>query len=268
MPQPRRSVWFRDEKPRRPRLSRERIVAAAISLLDAEGVDGFSMRRLAARLDAGTMSLYAYVASKEDVLDLALDAAMGEVELDEDPPPGTPERPPEDLPADGSWRAVLTRNLTQVRQVMRRHPWVTTLVGTRPLLGPNALARSERFYAALVRAGGTLDTKGGPLLVAAVSALFSYVHGFTAAENAWRTWVTDPAGETELRRQAQQHLVEHAERYPTLSRHAQLEDADFDAGFARGLGIILDGIQTQLPDQGQNPGQGPPAPPVDPPRAR
>lgn len=260
MPPPRRSVWFRDDKPHRPRLSRERIVAAAVSLLDAEGVDGFSMRRLAARLDAGTMSLYAYVASKEDVLDLALDAAMGEVDLHEDSPPDTPERPPEDA-AGSSWRAVLTRHLTQVRQVMRRHPWVTTLVGTRPLLGPNALARSERFYAALVRADGTLDTMGGRLLVAAVSALFSYVHGFTAAENAWRTWVNDPTGETELRRQAQQHLVEHAERYPTLSRHAQLEDADFDAGFARGLGIILDGIQAQLPDQGQDPGQGPPAPP-------
>ncbi|WP_021591282.1 TetR/AcrR family transcriptional regulator [Actinomadura welshii] len=57
-------------------MSRERIIEAAVALLDAEGVDGFSMRRLAARLNAGTMSLYEYVKSREDVLDLAMDAVM------------------------------------------------------------------------------------------------------------------------------------------------------------------------------------------------
>lgn len=122
-------MWLRDEEPpRKPRLSRERITQAAIELLDAEGVDGFSMRRLAARLDAGTMSLYQYVATKHDVLDLALDAALAQIELP--------------APEDAPWRATLTRQLSQSRQVMRRHPWIPVLMGTRPLLGPHALARS------------------------------------------------------------------------------------------------------------------------------
>lgn len=83
MPRSPRAVWLRDQgPPRKPRLSRERIVIAAVELLDAEGAEGFSMRRLAARLNAGTMSLYAYVETKEDVLDLALDAVMAEIELD------------------------------------------------------------------------------------------------------------------------------------------------------------------------------------------
>ncbi|MFC7587677.1 TetR/AcrR family transcriptional regulator [Nonomuraea antimicrobica] len=115
------SIWFRDDdRPRRPRLSRERIVAAAVALLDAEGVTGFSMRALAARLRAGTMSLYEYVQSREDVLDLALDEVIGEVD---EPRAGDP------------WRELLVRQLTRSRQVMRRHPWMPALTATRPCWG-------------------------------------------------------------------------------------------------------------------------------------
>ncbi|MDT0443893.1 TetR/AcrR family transcriptional regulator [Streptomyces johnsoniae] len=250
---PHGSVWFRaDERTARPRLSRERIVTAAIELLDAEGVEGFSMRRLAARLHAGTMSLYSYVATKEDVLDLALDAVMDEIELDgEDAPPK-------------HWRADLTGQLVQSRRVMQRHTWITALIGTRPLLGPTSLARSERFYAALERAG-----LSGPELVAAVSTLFSYVHGYVAAENVWRSRVGSREDELDLRRRAQRHVVAHADRYPALARNAGLDrvgpgpdggadlgdadlgdpdfgDAAFGDGFARGLDLILDGIEAAL----------------------
>lgn len=221
-----------DERPRKPRLSRERIVAAAVELLDAEGVDGFSMRRLAARLDAGTMSLYEYVSSREDVLDLALDAALGEIELT------APAGPPQ--PAAG-WRRLLTESATEARRVMLRHPWIPTLVGTRPLLGPASLARSERAYAALHGAG--LD---GRPLIAAISALFGYVHGYVAAENTWRATMADEADGTELRRLAQAHLDAHAEIYPTLSSSARLEYDDADEGFALGLTIVLDGIEAHL----------------------
>jgi AcrR family transcriptional regulator len=229
--QPRRIVWLRDdERPRRPRLSRARIVAAAVELLDAEGVDGFSMRRLAARLDVGTMSLYEYVAAREDVLDLALDAALGQIELH--------------VPDDAPWRDQLTGMANEARAVMRRHPWILTLVGSRPLLGPASLARSERAYMALHRAG--LD---GRPLVAAISAFFSYVHGFVAAEVSWRTQLAGIAGEAEeaeLRRRATAHLHEHATLYPTLSQQAHLDLDDFDEGFALGLAIVLDGIAAQV----------------------
>ncbi len=225
---PDQSIWFRDEeRPRKPPLSRERIIQAAIALLDAEGMDGFSMRRLAARLDAGTMSLYGYITTKEDVLDLALDAAIAEIELDA----------PDDVP----WQTALIRQLAQSRQVMRRHPWIPALMGSRPLLGPNALARSERFYTALTKAG--LD---GPRLLAAVGALTYYVNGYVAVENVWRSRVGDPSDEVELRRRAQHCLAERADLYPTLSQHTQLDNADFDGGFTLGLKIILDGIKAQL----------------------
>ncbi|ROT29415.1 TetR/AcrR family transcriptional regulator [Micromonospora sp. HM5-17] len=228
MPRPRSSaIWFTDEPDRRPRLSRERITRAAVDLLDVEGVQGLSMRRLAARLGAGTMSLYEYVSSREDVLDLATDAAIAEIEID-----GIDGLP---------WREALSRQLRRSRQVMLRHPWLPALMATRPLLGPHALARSELVYALLHRAG-----LAGPRLVAAVGALTYYVQGFTAMENAWRGQQPDPAAEAELRRQAQQYLDRRGEAHPTLAQHADLGRDDFDASFQLGLDVVLDGIAAQL----------------------
>ncbi|SEG85364.1 regulatory protein, tetR family [Nonomuraea solani] len=217
------SIWFReDDRPRRPRLSRERIVEAAVALLDAEGAAGFSMRALAARLRAGTMSLYEYVQSKEDVLDLALDEVIGEIE------PAGP----------GPWRETLIAQLTSSRAVMRRHPWVPALTATRPLLGPNAVARSGVFYAALAGAG-----LSGPTLTAAVGTLTSYVNGFVAAENTWWDTVRTPAADAEIRGRVVRHLEEHMAE---LARHSQVDDGDFDTQFLLGLDLVLDGIATRL----------------------
>ncbi|WP_043638217.1 TetR/AcrR family transcriptional regulator [Nonomuraea candida] len=221
------SIWLRDDdRPRRPRLSRERIVEAAVALLDAEGAAGLSMRALAARLRAGTMSLYEYVRSKEDVLDLALDEVIGEI-----------EEPPE----PGPWRDYLVRQLTQSRAVMRRHPWVPALTATRPLLGPNALARSRPFYAALASAG-----LAGPALTAAVGTLTSYVNGFVAAENIWWARIRTPAADAELRGAVAGHLNE---RMADLARLAQVDNGDFDGQFLLGLDLILDGIAARLPPE-------------------
>lgn len=220
-------VWFADGPERKPRLSRERIVAAAVALLDAEGPEGLSMRRLAARLDAGAMSLYEYVGSREDVLDLAVDAAVGEIELDG---------------LDGlSWREALCRQMTRSRRVMRLHRWLPALMATRPLLGPHALARSELVHSLLHRAG--LE---GPRLTAAVGALTYFVQGWTATENTWHGLRYDPAAETELRHQAQQYLQHREELYPVLARHADLGNDDFDGSFRLGLETVLDGIAAQL----------------------
>ncbi|MEV4564765.1 TetR/AcrR family transcriptional regulator C-terminal domain-containing protein [Nonomuraea sp. NPDC049419] len=218
------SIWFRDDaRPRRPRLSRERIVTAAVELLDAEGVAGFSMRALAARLRAGTMSLYEYVRSKEDVLDLALDEAIGEI--------GEP-------PADGPWRDLLTDHLVRSRAVMRRHPWMPALIATRPLLGPNALAGSRAIYGTLAREG-----LHGPALTAAIGTLSSYLYGFVAAENTWWATIRTLAADAELRARVADHLHRHESE---LGHQAQVDDGDFDTQFGLGLDLILDGLSTRL----------------------
>ncbi|MEU1663995.1 TetR/AcrR family transcriptional regulator C-terminal domain-containing protein [Streptomyces sparsogenes] len=221
------AVWFAEEPHRKPRLSRERITRAAVSLLDADGVEGLTMRRLAARLEVGTMSLYEYVGSREDLLDLAVDEVIAEIEVD-----GVDNAP---------WREALTRQLTRSRRVMRRHPWLPALMATRPLLGPHALARSELIYSILDRAG-----LQGPHLSAGVAALTYYVQGYTATENLWRGSHRDPEAETELRRQAQRYLDGRKELHPTLARHAELDNNDFDGSFRLGLDTVLDGIAAHI----------------------
>ncbi len=92
-------VWTRaDRHVRKPRFNRDDIAAAAIRIADAEGFEAVSMRRLAAELDAGTMTLYHYVRTKDELLTLVFDVLMGEVAL----PPG--ERVPPLAPRDHAHR--------------------------------------------------------------------------------------------------------------------------------------------------------------------
>ncbi|GAA1879088.1 TetR/AcrR family transcriptional regulator C-terminal domain-containing protein [Streptantibioticus ferralitis] len=101
--------------------SRAEITAAAMDLADREGLEAVSMRRVAAALGTGAASLYRYVATRDDLLDLMTDSTAGEY----------------DLPApSGDWQADLLQLAHQARQIMRRHPWLPTLVITRPTLGP------------------------------------------------------------------------------------------------------------------------------------
>lgn len=110
-------------------LSLERIVATAMELLDAEGVDGLKMRRLADRLGAGAMSLYWHVDNKEAVFDLALDSV-----LEYRAPPG--------IVASEDWREDIVHMLEDWRASMLRHPWSASLLPRRAL-GPNILSRLE-----------------------------------------------------------------------------------------------------------------------------
>jgi AcrR family transcriptional regulator len=115
-------------------LSRAEIVDAAIAVADAEGPDAVSMRRIAQVLRAGTMSLYWHVAGKEHLLDLMLDALVGEFEV---PVPS------------GSWRADLRSYALSQRSSLLRHRWVTDYIGGRPAIGPNTIRAAEGAMALL-----------------------------------------------------------------------------------------------------------------------
>jgi AcrR family transcriptional regulator len=115
--------------------SRAEITAAAAELADREGLDAVSMRRVAAVLGTGAASLYRYVATRDDLLDLMTDSAAGEY----------------DLPApSGNWQADLLEIAHQGRNIMRRHPWLPALVITRPTLGPHAIDLLEHVLDVLI----------------------------------------------------------------------------------------------------------------------
>lgn len=199
-----------------PALSRERIVAAAVALLDAEGAQGLSMRRLADRLGCGVMSLYWHVDNKDGVLDLALDAVLA-------------YRPAADAPDEQDWRAEVAHMLGDWRAGMLRHPWSAALLPRRAL-GPNVLGRLELLSRALSAAG----VADGALNVA-IWSLWNYLMGATVTRVSFQ--LTD-----EEQSAAQARLTRLGEDYPTIERSRLLLDNDWDGAFQKGLDFLLDGI--------------------------
>ncbi|KOG58235.1 hypothetical protein ADK75_02370 [Streptomyces virginiae] len=151
----RTSVWLaaRPAAPARRRseapsgLDRDRITAATVRLLDADGLARFSMRRLAAGLGVTAMSLYWYVDTKQDLLELALDRALGEVRLPAAAAEGAAEA------GGAGWPGRLQTLARSYRRVLADHPWVAPLTAAYPNIGPHARA----FDAALQR---LLDATG------------------------------------------------------------------------------------------------------------
>ena len=123
------------QPPRRDRgLSRAEIVRAAIAVADAEGPEAISMRRIAREVGAGAMSLYWYVSSKEELLELMLDAIEAEIEVPE---------------PSGDWRADLGTFAHRTRVALRQHRWAVEFIGTRPPSGPNDVRNLERLLSLL-----------------------------------------------------------------------------------------------------------------------
>jgi len=119
-------------------LSKERVVVEAVRIADREGVEGLSMRRLAGALGAGAMSLYHYVASKEELLDAMIDVVFDEIEL----------------PAEETdWSSAMRRRSVSARDVLARHPWAIGLMESRTTPGPANLRHREAVTACLRRAG-------------------------------------------------------------------------------------------------------------------
>ncbi|WP_060714087.1 TetR family transcriptional regulator [Pseudonocardia sp. HH130629-09] len=108
------------------RLSREQIVCAAIELLDADGVDGLSMRQLGSRLGSGATSVYWHVGNKDNLVALAADAVFGEVDLPD--------------PAEIGWRDAIVASSHGLRNVILRHRWLIPVLGAHPTINGKHIA--------------------------------------------------------------------------------------------------------------------------------
>ena len=180
---PRSSVWLSERKaPKRKGdqqpvgLDHVKIIAATVRLLDAEGLAGFSMRRLAADLGVTAMSVYWYVETKDHLLELALDAAMGEIALPAEAvqPAGEPQH----LATEGrDWREQLRQLTSEYRQVLVRHPWLSPLMGEYFNIGPNAMAFSSAAQR-VMHNSGLPDEK----ITSALSLVYQFVYGFSTIE--------------------------------------------------------------------------------------
>jgi AcrR family transcriptional regulator len=222
-------VWERPEPPNRRApgpLSRELIVRAAIRLADADGLDAVSLRKVATALEVGPMRLYGYIDSKEELLDLMVDAVYAEIR-----------------PAGDGWREVLRSHAEATRHAVHEHEWLADLLGGRPQLGPNALANGETVLAAL----GGVDVDAVMPVAGAVNA---YVTGAVRREIAERR-AERATGMDQKRWQASRgpYLVRTLAtgRFPALER--VVRDAahlNADETFRIGLDCLLDGIEARI----------------------
>ncbi|HLK92308.1 MAG TPA: TetR/AcrR family transcriptional regulator [Polyangia bacterium] len=221
---------------RKPRLSREQIAEAALAIADAEGFEALSMRRVADALGAGTMTLYHYLRTKEDLLALVEDALMGET-----------VRACQPLPR--AWRPAVAKLAAATRVTYLRHAWTLrsshSFTGAR--LGPNGLRHIEQSLQAV--AGLDLPSDGK---LALLSIVDDYVSGHCAGLLRRR-------GQARFDRRTAHALNEAMTRALDAGDHPQLRaliDArdpvevfmhsagasTEDEQFALGLDALLDGL--------------------------
>ena len=204
---------------RPPQRTRTQVVAAAIAVADAEGLDALTMRRLAAELGAGVMSLYTYVRDKDDLVDQMVDQISAF-----QPRPGRV-----DLLDLARWQ----------RELMLRHPWLPSALPNRQLTGPNMLGYLERGLAALAPTGLPGGTK-----MEILALLTGFVASYVGHEQAQaRAGLTDP--ERIAAQVAQLQAAATTGAYPELARvlseDAPPDEPSFDTVARRMINGLVNG---------------------------
>jgi AcrR family transcriptional regulator len=231
LPPPLDLLWGRRSGPERPRkagLSAEQLAAAGIELADAEGLDAVSMSRVAKRLGYTTMAPYRHVRSKDELMALVVDVAVGESAEEAEPGPA-------------GWRGALERWSWDLLAVVRRHPWLLALPLSTMPFGPRRLAWLDRGLAALGDTGLSEDEKAAVVLL---------LNGYVFSEARLAEELADPARARGPAGSSVSHplvgLVD-GERFPALRRAVDAgifsTGADKDADFAFGLERVLDGVE-------------------------
>lgn len=206
-------------------LSRERVLRGAVAVADASGIGSLTMRSLARELGVKPMSLYHYVANKDEILDGIVDLVFSEIEL---PSSG------------GDWRSEMRRRAISARRVLSCHPWAIGLMESRTTPGPATL----RHHDAII---GTLREAGFPVKMTAhaYALLDSYIYGFALQEASLPFNPETVAEVTEPIAQVS------ADEYPYLAEMATeliLQPGyDFGNEFEFGLGVILDALTRSIP---------------------
>ena len=217
---------------RKPGMTVDVIVAAAVELADAEGMDGVSMRRVADRLGVGTMSLYRYVPSKAELQDLMLDTVIGD----------TPS-----FHEDGHWRAGLERFARTNLDGYRRHPWLLRASLTRGAMGPNQAAALDSVLRLLDETG-----LSGSERMAVVGLVAGYVRGTAqqvveATRAEQRSGVSDEQFWTGFAPLLDGRL--DPGRFPALTDVWRAAEPVWVDPFDFGLRRVLDGVETLIAER-------------------
>jgi AcrR family transcriptional regulator len=216
-------------------LTREQIVRAAIDLLDADGIEGLSMRQLGSRLGSAATAVYWHVKNKDDLVVLAGDAVWGEI--------GLPNLDTVD------WRTAATTMAKDMYAMIIRHPWLVPAMSTHLMHGPGKARHDDHLLAVYEAAGFT-----GQHADQAATVVFTFVLGTAlgaAAEVAWTTRLRRAGDSEEQIRDLLAQATEIAMQFPRLrARSNAWADGDATATPGQdlefGLQTILDGLQARL----------------------
>jgi AcrR family transcriptional regulator len=210
----------------RPPLTRQRVLDTAVELADRDGVGSLSMRKLAQELGVEAMSLYHHVAGKDAILDGLIDIVFSEIEL----PSGRTD-----------WKDAMRQRAISAREALRRHPWATSLMESRPTPGPTNLRHHDAVLGILRNGGFSIE-----LAAHAYSLLDAYIYGFALQENSLPFGTPEETAEV-----AQTIMAEFAAgTYPHLTEiaveHVLQPGYDYGNEYQFGLELILDGLDRAL----------------------
>lgn len=202
---------------RRRGLTRGKVLAAAVSFVDREGLSALTMRKLGAELGVEAMSLYNHVPNKDALLDGMVEVVLGELEI----PSG-----------EGDWEERIRVGYRRFRALALRHPNIFPLLVSRPPESPDGLWLFEAFLRTMREAGFDSETA-----FHAFRVLTNYVFGYATAEI--RGFALEP-GDGRARDLP-------TEDFPEIARLApSFEDVDHDSQFEFGLDLILTGLKEKL----------------------
>jgi AcrR family transcriptional regulator len=217
----------RDTPRPRPALSRERVLRGAVTVADAGGIAGLTIRSLAEELGVKPMSVYHHVANKDEILDGIVDLVFNEIELP---------------PADGDWRSAMRRRADSARRALKRHPWAIGLMESRTAPGPATLRHHDAVIGALRAGGFSVE-----MTAHAYALLDSYIYGFALQEASlpFKGPETVPDVAEPMMRQfpagEYPHLVEMATEFILQPGY------DFGNEFEFGLNLIFDALTRMIP---------------------
>lgn len=210
----------------RGRLSREKVLRAAIALADRDGIDALSMRKLAEEVGVEAMSLYYYVKNKDDILAGMLELVMAEIET------------PASEAGGARWKEAVRRGAISFHDVLRKHPWARGLMLSPKTLRPWRM-RFMEFLLGMLRVGGFSPE----LTYHAYHALDSHLIGSTAWEAGYASFAKD----RKMADLAKTFLEElPADEVPHVAEHVRQHMEGLGRGksqFEFGLDLILDGLE-------------------------
>ncbi len=219
-----------NQKVIREPLTRERVLATAMTVADTDGLAAVTMRRVASELDVEAMSLYHHVPSKEDLLDGLADVLI--LEITEAVHRATPET---------DWRLALRNRCLVAREVILQHRWAPALIGSRTQVPASLMAYFEEVLATMIAGGLSYH-----LAHQGLHALGSMVLGFTQELFAIPEGETDPGEDVEAELEAMAASFPHLTAMVASEVHDHDEDplgwCDTQVEFMFTLDLILDGL--------------------------